>query len=129
MTTLAASTSHPRACTTSLVKPSAITLPLAVRKAKDDLQEYEIIGNLHAAAFAQNPMYDLLFSKMEPSTALQWLWIDGAKQWAAKGVDTVLVLERTDIKELVVGVARYNKYDAAFKPQMWDDSEVVYPEG
>lgn len=74
-------------------------------------------------------MYDLLFSKMEPSTALQWLWIDGAKQWAAKGVDTVLVLERTDIKELVVGVARYNKYDAAFKPQMWDDSEVVYPEG
>jgi hypothetical protein len=106
----------------------ANTLPLVVRKAKDDVEEYEIIGNLHAAAFANNPVYDALFSKMKPSVALQWLWIDNAKQWAAKGVDTVLVLERTEGSDLV-GLARFNKYDEAFKPQLWDDSEVMYPEG
>lgn len=104
------------------------TLPLVVRKAKDDVEEYEIIGNLHAAAFANNLVYDALFSQMKPSVALQWLWIDNAKQWAAKGVDTVLVLERREGSDLV-GLARFNKYDETFKPQLWDDSEAMYPEG
>ncbi|KAI5453723.1 hypothetical protein NCC49_005538 [Naganishia albida] len=104
------------------------SVPLIVRKAKDDLQEFRVIGKLHAAAFAENPVYNLLFSKMGRSVALQWLWIDNAKQWAAKGVDTVLVLERTDTSE-IVGLARYNKYDEAFKPRLWDDTGVTYPEG
>lgn len=104
------------------------SLPLAVRKAKDEFHEFQIIGNIHAAAFADNPIYNLLFSKMQPSVALRWLWIDNAKQWAAKGVDTVLVLERPDTNE-IVGLARYNKYDEAFKPQLWDDAGVVYPDG
>lgn len=101
-------------------------MPLTIRKAKDD--EFDVIGKLHASAFAENPVYNILFSKMGPSVALQWLWIDGAKQWMAKGLDTVLVLERTDTGEMV-GVARYNKYNDGFKPALWDDSEVLYPEG
>lgn len=78
---------------------SNVAPPTTIRIAKD--HEFETIGRLHASAFADDTMYNILFHKVDASTTLKFDWIDGAKAGVEKGYDTVLVLERTDSGEIL----------------------------
>lgn len=96
--------------------------PIIFRHAKDD--EYETIGRLHDAAFAPDPMIQLVWSGVDPDVELQWQWLDGVKAQVAKGDESVIVMERTDTGELV-GSCWYRRYSRA-KPPRYPDA---LPEG
>lgn len=89
-----------------------------IRDARDD--DYENIGRLHYAAFDPDPMIKLVWSQVDPDVALQWIWIDGAKAQVETAGEKVVVLERTDTKE-VVGACWYRKYSSV-KPPQYPDS-------
>jgi hypothetical protein len=102
---------------------SSTDLPTIIRNARDD--EYESLGRLNAAAFASDPMVQLLCSQVDPDVMLQWGWIDGAKSSVAKGDDTVLVIERIDTNE-VIGLASYRKQTRANQSEYSTDD---FPKG
>lgn len=102
---------------------SATAFPTTIRVARDD--EFETIGKVHASAFADDTMYNMLFDKVDPAVTLQFNWIEGAKVEVARGYDTVLVLERTDTGE-VIGEAWFYKFTKDNQPLPPSDA---YPEG
>lgn len=98
-----------------------MSVPIIVREARDD--EYEAIGQLHASTFASDPTYVKRFEGMNARTVLQWLWHGRAKASVEQGHGTVVVVERTDRKELV-GVAWYWKMGESNPPRL-----PAYPAG
>lgn len=109
--------------TSRLFKMLAFDFPIIIRDAKID--EFETIGNLDRACFVNSDRYwQLVFSHMDPLTWLEWLWIDGARKGVVDGHDRVLVIERTDTKE-IIGHAWYCVYNEVNRPSM----PASYPEG
>ncbi|KAJ9102062.1 hypothetical protein QFC20_005070 [Naganishia adeliensis] len=101
----------------------AFDFPIIIRDAEID--EFETIGNLDRACFVNSDRYwQLVFSHMDPLTWLKWLWIDGTRKGVVDGHDRVLVIERTDTKE-IIGHAWYCVYNQVNRPSM----PASYPEG
>jgi hypothetical protein len=95
--------------------------PTQIREARDD--QFEAIGRLHASALAPCQRYQERFSGIAPADILNWCWMQGAQGSVAKGSGTVLVIERTDTKELL-GVVWYRKINQANPPNI-----PQYPKG
>jgi hypothetical protein len=102
---------------------STPAFPIKIRDAAPT--EFETVGKLHALAFADDPMYNLLHSKIPAEVVLKWIWIDGALAGVKKGFDRVMVMEREDTKE-VIGLAWFYKYCANNVPILLPES---WPEG
>lgn len=99
------------------------TFPIKIRGAV--ASQYETIGKLHALAFADGPMYNLLHSAIPADVVLQWIWIDGALAGVRKGYDRVMILERDDTKE-IIGLAWFYEYNKENSPILLPES---WPEG
>jgi hypothetical protein len=82
-----------------------------IRNARDD--EYQTVGRLHAAAFATDPMIQLMCSQVDPDTLLQWR---SGKSNVVTENDTVIVMERIDSSE-IIGFASYRLYSRANPPK------------
>lgn len=93
---------------------SAIAPPFTIRNARDD--EYKTLGRLHATAFANDPMYNLFWSSVDPDVVLSWVWDERATAGVAKGDDIVLVIEHTNTN--IIGLAWYKKYSWANQPRL-----------
>lgn len=73
-----------------------MSFPTIIRNARDD--ESETLGRLHPAAFATDPMIQLMCSQVDPDVLLQWR---SSKASVKTGNDTVDVIERIDIKQII----------------------------
>lgn len=98
------------------------TFPTIIRNARDE--DYESIGRVYTAAFLDDPMDQHLSSQVDGEELFNWIWIEGAKVEVAKGVSNVLVVERTETKE-VIGLAWLKKYSRANPPKHGDS----FPKG
>jgi hypothetical protein len=74
-------------------------LPVNIRHANPD--DFPAIGKLNASASGTNHLYQTLFANVDPEAALKWEWIDTAQPRVTSGKDSLLILERSDTREMV----------------------------
>ncbi|KAJ9102069.1 hypothetical protein QFC20_005078 [Naganishia adeliensis] len=89
---------------------SPMSFPTIIRNARDD--ESETLGHLHAAAFATDPMIQLMCSQVDLDVLLQWRSSEASVK---TGNDTVDDIERINIKQ-IIGFISYTKYSRADPP-------------
>lgn len=92
---------------------STSNLQLNIRNAKSE--DFPVIGKLNASALAGNQFHQTVMGKVDPEVTLKWEWIDTAGPRVASGKDTLLVLERSDTKE-IVGFVWFWKFSQEGKP-------------
>lgn len=79
------------------------------------LDELDIIGKVHASAFSDNQMYGVLFKDVDPDVWQRWIW-DTAAKGVEEGHGAVLILERSDTKE-IIGVAWFHQVQQSSSTQ------------
>lgn len=85
---------------------STSDFPLNIRHANPE--DFEIIGKLHASAMADEPLENFLCAAVDPNISRHQMWLDTAVPRVTKGQDTMLILERSDTKE-IIGLAWFRK--------------------
>lgn len=100
------------------------SFPVNIRDAKP--LEFRVLGELWAAAFADNDLFKILWSKADHDAMLQHVWEGLVADAVARGTSVVRVLERTDNSE-VLGVIWF--YIVSKEGLDKDEPQREWPEG
>lgn len=89
-----------------------------------NLGEFDVLGRLHAEAFATDPVVSMLWAKADPEALRKWYWIDGAKEAVEQGAGSVIVAEQERTRD-IVGLAYFVKMTKSKPP----GSPTSFPAG
>lgn len=98
--------------------------PFSIITRRAKLAEFDILGRLHADAFASDPVVSMLWAKADSDTLRHWYWIDGAKETVEQGSGTVIVAEQ-ELSGEIVGLAWFVKMTKTNPPGI----PTWFPEG
>ncbi|KAJ9092062.1 hypothetical protein QFC19_008836 [Naganishia cerealis] len=96
---------------------------ITIRPAKDD--EYAELGDLHAAAFLTDPLWQRLVADVDPAVWLLWYFGQQARIDVESGLASIIVARRTDT-DAIVGMAWLKRFTQEHPPTRLS---YQFPEG